>query len=207
MDDNTSIDYAELEKEAEDLLRRVSDIVEELVQATSGDGNFAAKEEQFKAVSKSIQALERKNVSVPDSLRDMKTSFYSEIGSFNEVKTHLYNIGAMLTTILKKTEKLQIRRRGKRKRHFSSDQTSTHHSTYRPLIIKALQEKGGQASMQEVMDWIEKELVGRFLPGDLESRSRGKPTWVIRVQNERSLMVKEGIIKKDAPYGIWELNE
>ncbi len=209
MDSNTDdIEYAKLEKEAKELLQRVSEIVDELECATSSGGNLAAKEEQLKAVSKSINTLERKNVAVPDSLRDMKTSLFSEISFSNEVKSNLANIGTVLASILQRIEKTQPRRkRGTRKRSYSSGQPSTHHSTYRPLIIRALQEKGGQASKHEVMEWIEKELEGKFQPGDLELRSRGIPTWIIRVQNERSSMVRDGIIKKDTPQGTWELNE
>lgn len=199
--------YTDLEKEAEGLLQRVSEIVDDLTQELSGSGNLADKEEQFKAVSKSIQTLERKEIVVPDSLRDMKTSLYSAIGFSQELTEKLTNISEQLAAIQDRiNESVPRRRRKKRKRSHVSGQPSTHHTEFRPIIIKAIQDLGGEASKDEVLQWIENEMKDRFLAGDLELRSRGKPTWVIRVQNQRTLMVKDGLIEKDAPHGIWKLS-
>jgi len=198
--------YADLEKEAEGLIHRVSEIVDNLALALSGSGDLADKEEQFKAVSKSIQTLERKGILVPDSLRDMKTSLYSAIEFSQDLKEKLANIDQHLAAIQNRIHEAAPRRRRRRKkRSHVSGQPSTHHSEFRPMIIQALQAHGGEAPMHKVLDWIENEMEDNFLPGDLETRSRDKPTWIIRVQNERSLMVKDGLIEKDAPHGIWKL--
>jgi len=203
--DSDDKNYADLEKEAEGLIHRVSEIVDDLAKALSGSGDLADKEEQFKAVSKSIQTLERKGILVPDSLRDMKTSLYSEIGFSQELKEKLTNISEQLAAIQNRINESVPRRKKKRKRRHVSGQPSTHHSEFRPIIIKALQDLGGEASKEEVLQWIENEMKNKFLPGDLEPRSQGKPIWVIRVQNQRTLMVKDGLIEKDAPHGIWKL--
>jgi len=75
-------------------------------------------------------------------------------------------------------------------------------------IIKALQKLGGRGEIRQVMDEVGKQLEGKLTEGDLEWRESVKMyAWQHNVCWARYKMVQEGILRRDAPRGIWELTE
>lgn len=84
---------------------------------------------------------------------------------------------------------------------------ATPQETYRPLILQALAKAAGRASMRDVLAYAKERLNGRFTAGDLEHLTSGAIRWENKAQWERHQMVKEGLLKSDSPYGIWELSD
>jgi len=80
---------------------------------------------------------------------------------------------------------------------------------FRRPILEALVELGGSAPIGEVLDRVEEKMRDvlneydyQSLPSDPRStRWRNTAQWC------RYTLVREGLMKSDAPYGIWEISE
>jgi restriction system protein len=85
----------------------------------------------------------------------------------------------------------------------------TPESTFRQPILKALVEKGGSARIGDVLTRVEQIMKGTLKAVDFEPlpsqpdshRWRNTAAW------ERNNMVKEGLMKSNSPYGVWEITE
>lgn len=85
----------------------------------------------------------------------------------------------------------------------------TPEEAFRRPILEALVELGGKASMGQVLDLVEKKMGAKLtkydfqpLPSDPKSiRWRNTAQWC------RNSLVREGLMRSDSPYGIWEISE
>ena len=84
----------------------------------------------------------------------------------------------------------------------------TPESQYRIPILQVLTELGGQGRINEILERVYEKMEDilnkvdlELLPSGTDSRWRNTACW------ERDTMVKEGLIKKDSPRGIWEITE
>lgn len=85
----------------------------------------------------------------------------------------------------------------------------TPEDAFRHPILETLIELGGRGSIGEVLDLVEKKIKGKLtrydfepLPSDPKSiRWRNTAQWC------RNSLVREGLMKPDSPYGIWEISE
>lgn len=85
----------------------------------------------------------------------------------------------------------------------------TPEDAFRRPILEALVELSGSASIGEVLDRVEQKMKGVLnqydyepLPSDPRSvRWRNTAQWC------RYTLVREGLMKKDSPHGIWEISE
>jgi hypothetical protein len=85
----------------------------------------------------------------------------------------------------------------------------TPEEAYRKPILEALMELGGSAPVSEVLDKVElkmKDVLNAYdrepLPSDPRSvRWRNTAQWC------RTTLVREGLMKRDSPYGIWEISK
>jgi restriction system protein len=78
-----------------------------------------------------------------------------------------------------------------------------------PPILQALVELGGAAKRQEVFDIVAPLMEGVLKPIDfqpLASEAR-QLRWQNSAQWAHNLMVKEGLLMKDSPNGIWEITQ
>lgn len=80
---------------------------------------------------------------------------------------------------------------------------------FRRPILEALVELGGKASIREVLDRVEKKMAGKLTKYDLEPLPSDRKTvrWRNAAQWCRNSLVREGLMKADSPYGIWEISE
>jgi restriction endonuclease Mrr len=79
---------------------------------------------------------------------------------------------------------------------------------YRPLILKALAEMGGQGRAKEVLRRVFEMAEPYLSDKDLEPVPSGtSKRWEKRANWERYRMVQEGLLRSDSPQGIWELSE
>ena len=84
----------------------------------------------------------------------------------------------------------------------------TPEDAFRRPILESLIELGGSAPMKEVLDLVEKKMKGVLnkydyqpLPSDPKSKR-----WRNTAQWCRNTLVREGLLKGDSPYGIWEIS-
>jgi len=79
---------------------------------------------------------------------------------------------------------------------------------YRPLILKALAEIGGQGRAKEVLRRVFEMAEPYLSDKDLEPVPSGtSKRWEKKANWERYRMVQEGLLRSDSPQGIWELSE
>jgi hypothetical protein len=94
-------------------------------------------------------------------------------------------------------ERLMIRRlpRGK----------LTPRSEFRLPLLQVLLASGGSLKVSEAVDKVGALMEHRFTEQDREKVRSGWIRWRSSVEWVRDRLVKEGLLKKDSPRGIWEL--
>lgn len=182
----------------------------ERLDAEDKKAETTAMEAQLREIARAIGKLEKQGVPVPDALRGEKTRLATELVGKGEGLTLMERFGDGLEGVVldvrqrcgrdgdKKNEK---KTRGKRTLRPKTDS-----KTLRQHILKALRALGGRAPVRQVLEEMGNQLEGKLLPGDLEWReSANEYVWHNNTRWERSRMVKEGILKKETPSGIWEI--
>ena len=98
------------------------------------------------------------------------------------------------------------KRNGKRKVSERSPKgIKTPQPAFREPILRVLYEAGGSARIADVCDGIEQMIGERFNETDRGLLGAGEVRWRNTSQWERNAMVKEGLLKKNSPRGLWEL--
>lgn len=204
-------DIAALAKDPGRLVELCRQVIEQIVSGYN-DPKFGEKEAQLKEIAKAVERLEKMKVTVPDALRAEKTRLAAELSEKTQTEQSLMHLSDELETVVKELN-LRLGRAGDqlsdrkiRKKRSSSPRTDN--NSLREHIIEALKKFGGRAKLADVFDEIERQLDGRFLPGDFEVRQDGKTiVWKNNVQWERLQMTRDGTLRGDSPNGIWELSE
>jgi Mrr N-terminal domain len=80
-------------------------------------------------------------------------------------------------------------------------------SEYEVPILRALERRGGRAATREVVKAVGEMVSEKLRPLDLEPISTGGARWENRVQFARLTLVREGLLEKDSPRGVWELSD
>jgi hypothetical protein len=85
----------------------------------------------------------------------------------------------------------------------------TPESTFVLPILQALQDLGGRATMQQVLEKVGAAMRGELREVDYASLKSdpNRPRWNNTVQWARNTMVTRGLLKSSSPRGIWELSE
>jgi restriction system protein len=79
---------------------------------------------------------------------------------------------------------------------------------YRRPILRALVALGGRAPTREVLQRAHQSLKGNLAPADLEELPSGQRLrWQENAEWERYHMVKEGLLVRGSPRGIWEITD
>ncbi len=85
----------------------------------------------------------------------------------------------------------------------------TPEDAFRRPILEALVELGGRAPIGEVLDRVGQKMQGILNRYDYE-RLRSDPQtlrWRNTAQWCRNTLVREGLMKDDSPYGLWEISD
>lgn len=85
----------------------------------------------------------------------------------------------------------------------------TPEDAFRRPILETLVELGGSAPIGEVLNRVEQKMKGALNQYDYEplpSDSRS-PRWRNTAQWCRNTLVREGLMKSDSPYGVWEISD
>ena len=84
----------------------------------------------------------------------------------------------------------------------------TPQSQYRIPILQVLTELGGQGRVNEILEKVYEKMEDILNKVDLELLPSGTDSrWRNTAQWARNTMIKEGLLKKDSPRGIWEITE
>lgn len=78
---------------------------------------------------------------------------------------------------------------------------------YRRPILETLIEMGGKGKVSEVLSGVFNKMKKRLTKKDLEKTSTGAIRWKNRAQWARLHLKREGYLKEDSPYGIWEITD
>lgn len=76
---------------------------------------------------------------------------------------------------------------------------------YEMPILRALAERDGQASRQEIRSAVFKVVEASLSDLDRETLPSGEPRWETRFDKARSKLMQAGCLKSDSPRGVWEL--
>ena len=85
--------------------------------------------------------------------------------------------------------------------------SSTPRSAFRLPILKALVEKGGSASIQDVLLRVEQLIGSGFTAADYElyPATPNQRRWQVTARLARADMIQDGLLKGDSPPGRWEI--
>jgi hypothetical protein len=164
------------------------------------------REKQLNEIARTIDKLENTGVSVPGELRQLKTGLVAELAVRDEMDTKLKELEDGLEEALQ-VLRSEIRRPKIIGRRIHPNGPRTERAVLRKEIIRALEVLGGASSPMQVIAEIDKRLAGKLFPCDMFICSDGKPSWHGNTRDERTKMVKEGILKSNSPLGIWELTK
>lgn len=78
---------------------------------------------------------------------------------------------------------------------------------FRRPILEALVELGGSAPMSGVLEVVEQKMKGVLNPHDYEPLRSGGIRWRNTAQWCRHALIQEGLLRRDSPYGIWEITD
>ena len=109
-----------------------------------------------------------------------------------------------LNSVLRRV--LAIDRRNKKgpKKNRAPRGTRTPQAAFRDPLLRVLYESGGSGRMSGVVDRVG-DSMRQLNDVDRQKLATGEIRWRNAVQWERNQMVKEGLLKKDSPRGVWEL--
>jgi hypothetical protein len=77
---------------------------------------------------------------------------------------------------------------------------------YWPAIRQALDESGGSAHANDVIERVGALLEDRLRPADFDELEIGEVRWRNRVRFARLRMKEAGLLRADSPRGIWQLS-
>lgn len=80
---------------------------------------------------------------------------------------------------------------------------------FRGPILQSLVDLGGSASMNDVLDKVEKLMSQKLNAYDRQTLPSDPtiPRWRNTAQWARAAMVKEGLLSSDSPRGVWEITD
>ena len=85
--------------------------------------------------------------------------------------------------------------------------TRTPEIEFRQPILSVLDELGGSARINVVLDRVEQLMKGTLKEVDYEKLSSNIPRWCSTARWAWNSMANEGLLKQDSPWGVWELTE
>lgn len=187
--------------------------VVEMIDGETDSEEAATMEAQLREIANTVERLEKIGVAVPDGLRAEKIRLSAALDVKKESSFALNLLQEGLEKVLKdlKTRLGHVKRSsvsGKRKRRTSSSgKNHTHQSEMISCLIESLEELGGSAHCNEVLDLMGQKLQGKFMPGDLEYDKSHSVKWRHNAHWARLKLANDGVLVKHSPRGYWQLSK
>lgn len=85
----------------------------------------------------------------------------------------------------------------------------TPEEAYRVPVLEVIEELGGSASLNDVLDRVQSKMIGVLREVDFEPLASDpeRLRWRNAAQWARNTMAREGLLRDDSPRGIWEISE
>jgi len=197
-------------EKAEQIISQLNWLIDEL--HSYEEPELAERKARLKAVSKSIETLQRENLPVPADLTRMHDILHDELEELDRPEKVLSYLRDELHVVLKRIPKSGrdggvARKQRAYSGRINNDTPRFTQSDLEPILIDVLRDFGGSASKKAVEDEIERRLHNEFSPADLDRVGEGIPRWKKNVQWVRFDLVERGIMQKDSHYGVWALEE
>lgn len=80
---------------------------------------------------------------------------------------------------------------------------------YREPILEILREMGGIGERRDILPRLERKLGRQLGPADYQPRltEPSTPIWQHHADSAREGMVRDGLLKEDSAWGVWELTQ
>ncbi len=182
------------------------------IDAAPDNAKTGEKEAQLREIAKAIEKLKKIGVAVPDALRAEKIRLAADLGTQSRSEQTLRRFADELGEIIKDVNVRLAnggdRPNNKKPRGTNSGAPKTGKNVLRKGIIKALKTLGGRAKFADVIAEMDRQLQGKWLPGDLEWRdSTNEYAWQHNAKYERYRMTQDGTLRSGTPRGYWEFGE
>jgi len=204
-------DFSALADQAMHHIKALSEALEQITASSKIDDSVYAKRAQLADLNKMIKLWETKRLPVPEELRIMQLSLSSELGHAEEVISLIETLRTSLEGLLKEIPSPRVKTRGLRRRRMTGrgrdeNQQTTSLSVFREQILQILRDRGGKAPSAFVKKEIKRRIGHLFTERDKEVLGDGqRVSWWNKATFARLQLVKQGLIVKDSPRGIWEL--
>jgi hypothetical protein len=191
--------------EAEALVEQLKRLVAS-AQQVGEDTGMRAKRAQLQVLDKTVTELECQGLPVPVDIERIVAGLRADLDGARDAEDTLCYLSRTLDDVVRSLGESTAAERGRRDPSVGDAlPTTSGRRVLRGLIVEILDELGGRATSKDVIAGVEKRLRGRFLPGDLRPGSNGAPIWRNNTLGERFYMVRDGLLKKDSPRGLWEM--
>ena len=192
-------------------IKQINNLIEELQNIKNPV--LDAKKTQIKAISKTIQQIERSGVQVPDDLLIIQNKLKFELNELDNPNDVLLFIADELSKSVgkirdhyNKTSDVIIRKNTYKGR-ISRDIPTIKRPDLQKAVIETLIEFGGRANANDVLDKLAIKLKTKLTPADLELLDDGYTRWQKNVHWTRYILTEKGVLKSNSPRGIWELSD
>jgi len=209
MEKNDVLDF--LANNPDILLEIVGEILEKC-RNNIDQTSIVESKKQLIEISRTIDKLESTGITVPDELRNLKSSLLAASNDSNQDQTRYEMIINGLNDLCSKYKLNGHPKPRGRKR--SSDKDSpvrqgrlTPRNTLIRAIVQVMEQMGNSGSNKEIHQNLELVLADVLTPEDYDLDSSGRITWYNQVDWARMYMVKIGMMRNDSPRGVWELSK
>ena len=192
-------------------IKQINNLIEELQNIKNPV--LDSKKTQIKAISKTIQQIERSGVQVPDDLLIIQNKLKFELNELDNTNDVLLFIADELSKSVgkirdhyNKTADVIIRKNTYKGR-ISRDIPTIKRPELQKAVIETLNEFGGRANANDVLDKLAIKLKTKLTPADLELLDDGYNRWQKNVHWTRYILTEKGVLKSNSPRGIWELSD
>jgi len=199
------MDIMEINKHFEAIENIITDAIEKF------DDNVELKEkkEQLRTIKRSIKQLEKKGVSVPQEMKDLKLNLLRNIEEIESPKDDLlvsYNRALDITTRLAQLcgqslwKDIYQKAREKKANTLDVDILSE-------ALITVLEGMGGSGHEKDIFPRVERALQTKLSETDRECPKGRTPRWHTNLRRARKKLVNSNVLTPDSIKRIWSLQE
>jgi hypothetical protein len=193
------------------IIQELNCLIDELEKFENPE--FENKLAQFKSINKIVDKMENESIPVPEELIQYKKKLSEELHEYENPNENLRILKAELLnciTNIKGNPRFNNKEKKIHTREFKGrvdpDTKLTSYDTLEKYLIKILADMGGSAKSILVINQMEASLKDKLTSGDLQFISSGEERWKNRTNWVRHQLVNKGVLKKNSPRGIWEIN-
>lgn len=166
---------------------------------------------QLVEISKTIDRLESTGISVPDELRNLKSSLLAASNDNNQAQARYEALISGINDLCNEFKqngnpKPKGRKRNTNNGSLVRQSRLTPRNTLIRAIVQVMEEIGKSGHKREIHIRLEDVLADVLNSEDYKIDSSGQVTWHHQADWARMYMVQVGILKNDSPRGIWELS-